>query len=249
MYTTLIVDDEKDQRDVLSSMLSDNFPGYRVLDSCGSVDESVTKIGALKPQLVFLDVLLPPQTGFDLLTRLKQVNFEVIFATSYEKYALHALKVSAVDFLLKPFNLEDLKLALGKFEKRILEKSSQNHLDLLLQNIKNSTSEKMRIALPTLTGFVFAQVSDIVRCQSDDMYTTFYFSDKKNLMVSRTLKECEELLGEWGFFRTHASHLINMRFIKEYLRGDGGQVTMTDGTTVDVSRRKKDDFIKALNKL
>ncbi|HKR04481.1 MAG TPA: LytTR family DNA-binding domain-containing protein [Bacteroidia bacterium] len=249
MYTALIVDDEKDQRDVLSSMLRDNFPGYQILDRCGSVDETITKIGTLKPQLVFLDVLLPPLTGFDVLTRLKQVNFEVIFATSYEKYALHALKVSAVDFLLKPFSLEDLKQALEKFEKRILQKSSQNHIDLLLQNIKNSTSEKMRIALPTFTGFVFAQVSDIVRCQSDDMYTTFYFYDKSKLMVSRTLKECEELLGEWGFFRTHASHLINMRFIKEYLRGEGGQVTMTDGSTVDVSRRKKDDFVKALNKL
>lgn len=249
MYTALIVDDEKDQQDILISLLKANFPGYRVLDSCNSVEESISKIGLLKPQLVFLDVMLPPRTGFDILTGLKQINFEVIFATSHGQYALHALKASAVDFLLKPFGLDDLKTALEKFEKKVREKSSQNHLDLLLQNIKNSTSEKMRIALPTLSGFVFVQVGDIVRCQSDDVYTTFHFSDKKSLMVSRSMKECEELLNEWGFFRTHTSHLINMRYIKEYLRGDGGQVRMTDGSIVDVSRRKKDDFIKALNKL
>jgi len=193
--------------------------------------------------------VLPPKTGFDILAALKQIDFEIIFATSYEKYALHALKASAVDFLLKPFSFEDLKIALEKFEKRILQKSSQKHFEVLLQNIKSNTSEKMRIALPTLGGFVFAQVGDIVRCQSDDMYTTFYFTDKTKLMVSRTMKECEELLGEWGFFRTHTSHLINLRFIKEYIRGEGGQVKMTDGSTVDVSRRKKDDFVKALNRL
>lgn len=249
MYTTLIVDDEKDQQDLLLAMLRNNFPGYAVLDTSSSVDESIKKISSLKPQLVFLDVLLPPKTGFDILEGLKQINFEIIFATSYEKYALHALKVSAVDFLLKPFNVEDLKIALEKFEKKHLQRSSQNHLEVLLQNIKSNTSEKMRIALPTLGGFVFAQVGDIVRCQSDDMYTTFYFNDKTKLMVSRTMKECEELLGEWGFFRTHTSHLINLRFIKEYIRGEGGQVKMTDGSLVDVSRRKKDDFVKALNRL
>ena len=249
MYSTLIVDDEKDQQDHLASMLGEHFPQYKILDICSSVDEATSKIGALNPQLVFLDVMLPPKTGFDFLGGLKKIDFEVIFATSYEKFALDAIKLSAVDYLLKPFGLDDLKPALDKFEKRITEKSSLNHLDLLLQNIKTSTADKMRVALPTLSGFVFVQLADVIRCQSDDMYTTFFFADKSKLMVSRSMKDCEELLSEYGFFRTHTSHMINMRYLKEYIRGDGGQVKLTDGSVVDVSRRRKDDFLKVINRL
>lgn len=248
-FSCIIVDDEKPQQEILSTMLSKSFPEYRLETICSSVDDGIKKIKTLKPELVFLDVQMPPKTGFDLLTALDQINFEVIFTTSFEHFAIKAFKFSAIDYLLKPFSEDDLAVALKKFEAKNAVQNSLINVQNLLMNINQNTSEKARIALPTMSGFVFAQVNDILRCESDNNYTTFYFNDKSNLMVSKTLKDCEELLEDYNFFRVHASHLINMRYIKEYIKGDGGQVKMTDGSVVDVSRRKKDEFLQQLNKL
>jgi two-component system LytT family response regulator len=248
-YSCIIVDDEKPQQEILTAMLAKSFPAYRLDAICNSVDEGIKKIKALKPELVFLDVQMPPKTGFDLLGSMEQINFEVIFTTSFEHFAIKAFKFSAIDYLLKPFSEEDLAIALKKFEAKNAVQNSLKNVQNLLQNINMNTSDKARIALPTMSGFVFAQVHDIIRCESDNNYTTFYFEDKTHLMVSKTLKDCEELLSEYNFFRVHASHLINMRFIKEYIKGDGGQVKMIDGSYVDVSRRKKEEFLQQLNKL
>lgn len=247
-YSCLIVDDEKPQQEILSSMLAKGFTDYRLEAICSSVDEGIKKIKAIKPQLVFLDVQMPPKTGFDLLSSFDTINFEVIFTTSFEHFAIKAFKFSAIDYLLKPFSEEDLAIALKKFEAKNAVQNSLKNVQNLLMNINQNTSDKARIALPTMSGFVFAQVNDIIRCESDNNYTTFYFNDKSSLMVSKTLKDCDELLEEYQFFRVHASHLINMRYIKEYIKGDGGQVKMTDGSVVDVSRRKKDEFLQHLNK-
>lgn len=248
-YSCIIVDDEKPQQEILTNMLSKRFTDYKLEAICSSVDEGIKKIKTLKPALVFLDVQMPPKTGFDLLSSLDQINFEVIFTTSFEHFAIKAFKFSAIDYLLKPFSEEDLALALKKFEEKYAVQSSLKNVQNLLTNINMNTSDKARIALPTMTGFVFAQVNDIIRCESDNNYTTFYFEDKSHLMVSKTLKDCEELLHDYNFFRVHASHLINMRYIKEYIKGEGGQVKMSDNSYVDVSRRKKDEFIQQLNKL
>ncbi|MEO8149066.1 MAG: LytTR family DNA-binding domain-containing protein [Bacteroidia bacterium] len=249
MHSTIIVDDEPDQQDILSTMLERNFPEYNVSRRCNSVMEALEYIPKVKPELVFLDVMMPPKTGFDLLNELKEINFEVVFCTSYEEYALRALKMSAVDFLLKPFGPDDLKIALEKFEEKILLKKNLQHIEALLHNINNNTTGKAKIALPTLSGFVFAEVDDIVHCVSDNVYTTFYFTNKTKQMVSRGMKECEELLNSYNFFRVHTSHLINLSYIKEYIKGDGGQVKMVDGSMIDVSRRRKEEFLSALKKL
>ena len=248
-YSCIIVDDEKPQQEILTAMLDKGFQDYRLDAICNSVDEGIKKIKTLKPELVFLDVQMPPKTGFDLLNAMGQINFEVIFTTSFEHFAIKAFKFSAIDYLLKPFSEEDLAIALKKFEAKNAVQNSLKNVQNLLMNINMNTSDKARIALPTMSGFVFAQVHDIIRCESDNNYTTFYFEDKTHLMVSKTLKDCEELLSEYNFFRVHASHLINLRFIKEYIKGDGGQVKMIDGSYVDVSRRKKDEFLQQLNKL
>ncbi|MFN4812669.1 MAG: LytR/AlgR family response regulator transcription factor [Bacteroidota bacterium] len=248
-YSCLIVDDEKPQQEILSGMLTSKFPSYRLEAICSSVDEGIKKIKQIKPALVFLDVQMPPKTGFDLLSSFDQINFDVIFTTSFEHFAIKAFRFSAIDYLLKPFSEEDLAIALKKFETKHAMQNSIKHVQNLLMNINQNTSDKARIALPTMSGFVFAQVNDIIRCESDNNYTTFYFADRTHLMVSKTLKDCEELLEEYHFFRVHASHLINLRYIKEYIKGDGGQVKMTDGSVVDVSRRKKDEFLLQLNKL
>jgi two-component system LytT family response regulator len=247
--TVIIVDDEKHQQERMAEMLSKNFPGYPVAAICSSVREGVKRIDALKPALVFLDVVMPPETGFDLLDQVGDRSFEVIFTTSYEEYAIRAFRVSAVDYLLKPFAVEDLRLALQKFEKKKSMPVSFNHLEILLHNLRKNTPGDAAIALPTSKGFLRVKVEDIIRCEADNMYTTFFFRDKSQHVISKNLKECEEMLLEYNFIRTHLSHLINLRYVKEYLRGDGGSVIMIDGSTADVSRNRKEDFLKAFKKI
>jgi two-component system LytT family response regulator len=249
MYTTLIVDDEIQQQEMLADMMGKHFPDYRVAGICSGVDEGLQKIQQLKPQLVFLDVVMPPKNGFDLLDELKEINFEIIFTTSHEQFAIRAFKVSAVDYLLKPFGESELRVAVEKFEQRVAQKNSLQHIQTLLHNIHSRTSDKIKIALPTMEGYIFAEVGTIIRCESDNAYTTFYFADKSKVLVSRSLKDCEELLEQYGFFRTHTSHFINMRFVKEYIKGDGGYVKMTDGSVAEVSRLRKNDFLQSLQKL
>lgn len=248
-YTALIVDDEKHQQEILSGMIRNDFPEIMLQGICSSVEEGLQRIPQLKPDLVFLDVMMPPLTGFDLLSRLEKVDFEIIFCTSYEQYAIRAFQVSAVDYLLKPFDTVQLRAALKRFEERIRLKLSARHVEVLLQNVHQQTRDKTKIALPTRQGFVFVEAGDIIRCESDNVYTVFYFTDRTKLMVSRSIKEWENLLGDFRFFRIHASHLVNMQYVKEYIRGEGGTVRMEDGSEVEVSRRKKEDFLNKLNRL
>ncbi|HNR19725.1 MAG TPA: LytTR family DNA-binding domain-containing protein [Bacteroidia bacterium] len=249
MYKALIVDDEKPQQEILSKLLAEHVHEIEVADVCRSVDDGIRRIIELQPQLVFLDVMMPPKTGFDLLAAFSKINFEIIFTTSYQEFALQAIKLSAIDYLLKPFDEEQLIPAIKKFEERMGLKDSYRHVELLMSNIKTSNLEETKIALPTQTGYVFAKVNEIVHCTSDNSYTTFYFIDKSKLMVSKSLKDCEELLFPYHFFRTHSRHLINMAYIKEYIKGEGGQVRMIDGSMVDVSRQRKEEFLLRLQRL
>lgn len=248
-YNVVIVDDEKPQQEITINMLTEHFPHYTIQRVCSSVAEGLECLQVIQPDLIFLDVVMPPSNGFELLKQLGKFRFEVIFTTSFEEFALRAFKVAAVDYLLKPFGIEDLRNAITKFEEKVNAKNSLEHIETLLKNISGPTGADTKIALPVMNGFTFAKTKDIVRCQSDNTYTTFYFLEGKPLMVSRTLKECEELLEEFGFFRVHNSHLINMSHIKEYIRGEGGQVKMQDGSVIDVSRRRKEEFLEVLNKL
>ncbi len=249
MVPTLIVDDELHHRELLSGMLNKHFPQLKIKHQCTTVEEGIEKIAEHKPSLVFLDVMLPPKTGFDLLAAIHKIDFDIIFTTSFEQYALQALKMSAVDYLLKPFGVTELKSAVEKFESKLEMKQSLQHIQTLLHNVNTNTSDKTKIALPTLNGYVFVHVADIIRCEADNVYTTFYFADKSKLVVSKSLKDCENLLTTYNFFRPHNSHLINMRFIKEYQKGDGGIIKMFDGSSIDLSRLRKDDFIRLLNRL
>jgi two-component system, LytTR family, response regulator len=249
MYATIIVDDEKPQQDLLSGMIINNFPRLQLAGICSSVDEGIEKIKTVKPQLVFLDVVMPPLTGFDLLNRLIPVDFDVIFTTSHEQYAVNAFKVSAVDYLLKPFTLEQLTEAIEKFEKKMHLKQSLQHIETLLHNLDSHSYDAVKIALPTLNGFTFIQLGEIIRCESDNTYTTFFLRDKTKIMVSKTMKECEDILSGYDFCRIHNSHMINMQYIKDYIKGEGGQVRMCDNSTVDVSRKRKQEFLNKLNRI
>ena len=243
----IIVDDEQHCIDALQTMLEKKCPGVSVTGSAKSVKDAKGLVDELQPDLVFLDVEMPYQNGFELLKLFEKVNFDVIFTTAYEQYALKAIKFNALDYLLKPFSVKELQDALEKFrEKKAnrLKDSGASPIDVFLQNMKTLQQTHKKIALPTINGLVFMPVQNIVRCESTGNYTRIFFTDKKNLMVSRPLKEFEELLSDVDFFRVHNSHLINMQQMQSYIQGEGGFALMSDGTQVEVSRRRKADFLK-----
>jgi two-component system LytT family response regulator len=244
----IIVDDEQHCIDALQTMLEKKCPGVEVIGTAKSVKEAKEQIDERHPDLVFLDVEMPYQNGFELLKQFEKVSFDVIFTTAYEQYALKAIKFNALDYLLKPFSIKELQDALEKSRERkgnrVKDMGSQTPMDVFLQNMKTMQQSHKKIALPTINGLVFMPVQNIVRCESTGNYTRIFFTDKKNLMVSRPLKEFEELLSDVDFFRVHNSHLINMQQMQSYIQGEGGFALMSDGTQVEVSRRRKAEFLK-----
>jgi two-component system LytT family response regulator len=247
-YTGVIIEDEKHQQEMLTDLLADTFPELQIIGTASSVPQGVQLLKTLNPDLVFLDVLLPPHTSFDLLNSLKNISFEIIFTTSFEEYAVKAFRLSAVDYLVKPIVKDELVLAITKFKQK-KNNATTLHMQTLLENLQATSIDHVRIALPTLTGYLFVKVKEIVRCESDNTYTTFFMTDKRKVIVSKTLKDCEQMLVEYRFYRVHNSHLINLEYMTEYIKGEGGMVKMADGSQIDVSRRRKDDFMQVLKKV
>lgn len=243
MIRAVVVDDEKPVREAFIQMLREDFPEVEVLAVCENVPEAVKTVKEVKPDLVFLDVEMPPFTGFDFLEQVKNQVFEVIFTTSHNKYALQAIKFSALDYLLKPFDADDLAGALERYKEKVNKNNTQSQFEMLLRHMKAVKDPPGNIALPTLNGLTFLKLEDIIRCESDNNYTTFHLTNKNKILVSRPLKEYEEMLEESNFFRIHHKHLINLAHIKSYTRGEGGSVTMVDDSEVDVARRRKDEFL------
>jgi two-component system LytT family response regulator len=248
-YNVFIVEDEKHQQEMLLNLLSECFPNLLVIGISTSIGDAKEKLLAIKPDLVFMDVMLPPYTSFDLLHDLPNISFDIIFTTSFEEFAVKAFRLSAVDYLIKPLVRTELQNAVEKFISKRSAKAASTHIQNLLENIQTTKAENSKIALPTLTGYLFIRIRDIVRCESDNTYTTFFLLDKRKIVVSKTLKECEQMLTDYRFYRIHNSHLINMEYISEYVKGDGGYVKMSDGSQLDVSRRRKDDFMSVLKKV
>lgn len=249
MIKTILIEDEQSSRELLLQMLNEHFKYIQVIAVCKNIEEGKTAIDSLHPELVFSDIELNNASAFDMLQQLENTEFEIIFTTAYERYAIQAIKFSALDFLLKPFSLSDLTEALNRYHEKQNKKQSSHQFEALFHNLKHLQKDAKKIALPTLTGLLVIPVKDIVRCQADINYTTFYLLAKSKIVVSKTLKEFEELLDEYDFLRVHNSHLINLHHVKNYTKGDGGIVTMVDGAEVDVSRRKKDEFLKRLSEI
>ncbi|MCW5910124.1 MAG: response regulator transcription factor [Cyclobacteriaceae bacterium] len=243
-YRVFILEDDAQALETLRMYLH-AVSDMEVVGHAADIEAARILLPRLKPDLLLSDVILPPHTSFDLLHTLDHIPFEIIFITSFEEFAIKAFRLAAVDYLLKPVAATDLITALDRFRQRKQAHESAHHIQHLLANLQRPVAEA-RIALPTLTGFLFVAIKDIVRCESDNTYTTFYTLDKQNIIVSRTLKECEQMLGDYRFFRVHNSHLVNLDYITEYVKGEGGIVKMTDGSHVDVSRRRKDEFLKRL---
>jgi len=249
MIRTIIVDDEQHCIDRLGGLLAEHSESVHLMGTFKTVEEGINAIKKLQPDLVFLDVQIHDKTGFDLLHQINEINFSVIFTTAYERYAVQAIKFSAVDYLLKPVDADDLKQAVYKLEEKIGKDEIARKMEVLFHNLKHAQGVAKRISIPTVNGFVFIQVSDILRCQSEINYTTIFLKDKQKLTVAKTLKEFEELLGSYNFFRVHNSHLLNLEFIKSYNKGKGGSVTMTDNSEIEVSTRRKDEFLKKLSEM
>ena len=245
MLNCIIVDDELKSRESLKILIEDFCEGVAVKALSQNVKEAIEAIETHKPDVVFLDIQLQRETGFDLLSQLKNVDFEVIFTTAFSEYAIKAFKYSAIDYLLKPIDIEELKLSLAKVEKR-KGQAIGDRLQQLLQNLRAVTSDNYKLALPTADGLVFVKVSEILYCEASSNYTEIFLSDNRKYVVSRTLKEYEDMLAEQNFYRIHHSYLINLNEIKKYVRGEGGYVIMNNDKSLDVSKRKKEGFLSRI---
>jgi two-component system LytT family response regulator len=247
MIDTIIIDDEDHCINHLSGLLSTYCSSMiRLKGVCRSLEEGWQTIVRLQPELVFLDIQLGKDLGFDLLRRLPVVHFDVIFVTAYERYAVQAFKFSAVDYLLKPVDPDDLRQAVAKLQLKRSKEEIARKFEILSHNLRNSPGLPKRICVPTVKGLLYLPVNEIIRCESNINYTTLFLTNGQKLTVAKTLKEFEELLVEFHFYRVHNSHLINLACIKSYNKGKGGSVSMTDNTEIEVSTRRKDELLRRL---
>ncbi|MBZ5857176.1 LytR/AlgR family response regulator transcription factor [Flavihumibacter profundi] len=245
MIRAIIIDDEPYCCEALATMLEDYCPEVEILGTYHNSIDGLAAIRQKSPDLVFLDVEMPKMNGFDMLAQLPTVNFEIIFTTSYDQYALKAIRFSAIDYLLKPVDQEELVKAVQKVIQRS-QKPIAQQLEILLQKIHNPSTPISKMAMPTMEGLQMIQVNQIISCESDSNYTILHLKDKKRKVVSSTLKEIEELLEEHSFLRVHRCYLVNLNEIEKYMKGEGGFLVMSDGSTVDVSRGKKELLLKKL---
>lgn len=249
MIQAIIIDDEPHCIEYLRRLLHDEFTGRIELTGIAqTVNEGIKQISFLQPDLVFLDVQIGEKTGFDMLRQINEKNFDVIFTTAYDKYAIQAIKFSAIDYLLKPIDKEELEIAIIKISGQISKKTTTEKIDTLLHNLERKDNAFKKIMVPTNSGFELLDVADIIRCESHINYTNIFLKNKKEILVAKTLKEFEEMLSEYHFFRIHNSHLVNLSSVKSYHKGKGGSVILSDGTELEVSTRRKDDFLRELAK-
>lgn len=248
MLTAVIVDDEDAPRNLLVNLLARKHPDVRLLGTADDVPSGVEIIRKTDPHVLFLDIELKDKTGFDLLRALGENRPHVIFTTAHESYAVKAIRFSALDYLLKPIDAQELADAIAKAREasRIAEKPPM--VDMLLKNIDRSIGDRV-IALPVSDGLELVHVNEIVVCESDSNYTTLHMRDEKRMVISRTLKEFEDLLGEQDFIRVHNSYLISKKHIRKYVKGEGGEAIMSNGMSIAVSRRKKQELMDALERL
>ncbi len=245
MLKAIIVEDEQHCVDRLLDLLKPHQSEIEVIGVYMEYSEALSALKEEKPDFIFLDVQLASRTGFELLRELRPISFEVVFTTAHEEYAIEAFDFSALDYLLKPIDPADLERSITKLQKT-LSSDIGKKMETLFHNLQREQKTNKRIAIPTTKGLTFVSITDIVRCQADTNYTHIHISDGGRLTVAKTLKQFEQLLGDYGFFRVHNSHLINLAFIKKYNKGKLGTVEMDDGSEIEVSIRRKDPFLKRL---
>jgi two-component system LytT family response regulator len=254
MFKALLVEDEKNSQELLRDLIHEYCEGVEVVAIAGNVAEGLAALAEHKPNILFLDIELPDGDGFQVLEKSEYRDFEVIFTTAYDQYAMKAFKFSATDYLLKPVDIEEMQTAVERAKSKLNQASASGEndsqserIEALVQNLRNVQQPLKRIVLPTSNGFTVVNPENIIRCESDRNYTFIFLTDGRRILVSRTIKEYDEMLQDYNFFRIHQSHLINLNYLKNYTRGRGGYVELTDGTTLDVSARKKSDFLRRMS--
>lgn len=245
IITSIIVDDEPDCCESLATLLELYCPEVKVMDICYGAEAALKSITEQPPQILFLDIEMPFLNGFELLEKLGHINFELVFTTSYDHYAIKAIRFSALEYLLKPIDREELKLAVQKAVKRNAAALPQQ-LEMLLEKMRQPSIPIHKIAIPTMDGFKLVLAENIIKCESDGNYTHLCLKDKTKITASRNLKEMEEILEDYPFIRVHNSHLVNINEIEQYIKGEGGYLIMSDGLSVNVSRSRKELLLKKI---
>jgi len=246
MINAIIVDDEKDGAEVLQFLIKQNCPQVNIIATENSIDGAISCIQNKKPDLVFLDIEMPTGTGFDVIQHTKEVGYETIFITAYEQYAIKAFKTNAIDYLLKPIDIDELVDAVNNAEKRI-KSSNKNSAEAIENLILSAIQKNKKISIPSHEGILWVDLDNIIRLEAESNYTHVYLKNTKKLMISKTLKSFEDQLSNTMFCRVHSTHLINLNEIEKYIKGDGGIVVLKDGANIPVSRANKADLLSKLN--
>lgn len=248
MYKVILIDDEKKVQDSLNYILENFSKDVEVVGTAYNVETGVEIIKTLQPDIVFLDIEMPDGTGFDLLQQFSKIKFSLIFCTGHNGFAIKAFKYNAIDYVLKPFDIEDVIVAVEKAKENFNLKQKDVTIKQLLE-YNGSEKKAEKILLKTSTDVFIVQISDIYNCESEKGYTTFKFEGEKKITVSKNLKEYEDLLKKHNFIKTHQSHLVNLNFVERYIKKNGGYVVMKNGREIPISTRKKESFMFALEKI
>jgi two-component system LytT family response regulator len=246
MIKAILIDDEKNALEMLEWQLQNYCPQIEVAAICTNADQGISAIQRHNPQLVFLDIEMPKKNGFEVVQSFPQPFFDVIFTTAYNQFALKAFRFAALDYLLKPIDADDLVAAVNRYEKKMLHSNFKEQLNILMQqyNQPNTLPDKISFATQQAIHFISPEV--IVYCESDSNYTTLHFTDKSKMVISKTLKEVEEMLVHYHFFRIHHSFIINLKHVNRYVKTDGGAVEMTNGAQLPISRQRKEELMAVL---
>lgn len=245
---TILIDDEPGNNENLKNLLQAYCPQVNILAIASDITDASVQIKNHPPDLIFLDIQMGSDSGFDLLSILPERNFEVIFVTAFDHYGIQAIKFSALDYLLKPVDIDELKKAVEKAEKRTEEKRDNLQLDFLISHLKNPKDFNTKIALPQQQEIRYIPIKDIIRCEAENTYTFFFLQNGEKILISKPLKEYDGLLNPYGFIRTHQSHLINPLFVKSWLKEDGGALLLENGCKIPISRSKKEIVKTGLSK-
>lgn len=246
MIKAILIDDEENSLSSLKEKLLAHFPQVKIVASCDNAEKGIGAIDSLQPDIVFLDIEMPVMNGFVMLQQLTYKNFELIFTTAYDHYAIKAIRYSALDYLVKPIEIEDLKNAISKAEEKRNRAYPNPQIELLVEQLVNKKNSFSRIAIPTTEGLQFLKVEEIIYLEASINYTHIFTTEKKKYIVGRTLKDFEDMLPAEIFLRIHSSYIINKNFADKYIRGEGGQVVLSNGVVLDVAKRKKSEFLKAI---
>ena len=244
----VVVDDESKTREGIIDIIKNYCPQVKSVTEANDVKSAIKVINDVIPDVLILDISLGEETSFDILKQLNHVDFKIIFITAYEQYAIKAIKFSALDYLIKPVNPKELIEAITDASKELERDQTELKLNALLSNIENISNGVKKIILKTAESIFLINTQDIIRCESDDCYTSFYLFDGNKIMVSKTLKEFEELLSEYGFFRSHQSHMVNLYYMARFDKHDGGTIFMKDDSKIPVSSRKRNSLLKIFDK-